>query len=170
MLLIAKEAGLSRGPLHYHFSDKNELMAAVAERLPIRATDFARQRLAGETTAEARLAAILEIGVREHLGVHHFVAMELLLAARNDPGLAAAISPHMQASEHAIDEWWTDYLAALRWPKEKLLAFRHLTVAALRGLALDRAMHADAEVHARALDMFQEVFLTFARSKGSSEA
>jgi len=162
MLLIANEAGLSRGPLHYHFKDKTEVMAAIARALPRGARSEVMRTLEGRHTAAERLEALIDIGLREHIGQHHFVAMELLMAARNDPELAAAIAPHLRASESEVDEWYVEYLALLRWPRERLLAFRRLTVACLRGLALDAVIREDGPAHAEAMALFREIFLSFA--------
>ena len=164
MLLISQEAGISRGPLHYHFADRNALMAAIAAALPTATTEAVRKQLAAARTIEQRLTAMIDIALGEHLGPHHFVAMELLLAARNDADLAAAIRPHFQASEALSDGWWSEYFAMLRWPRAKLIAFRHVGVACLRGLALDHLLQGDAEAHAEALALFRAMFLSYARS------
>ena len=165
MLLIAREAGISRGPLHYHFTDRNALMSAIAEALPHGVSDALIARLMAPTTLDARLNALIDVALKEHLGPHHFAAMELLLAARNDPDLADAIRPHFLASENDIDAWWAEYLSLLRWPRAKLIAFRHVAVACLRGLALDHLLQGDASAHADALDVFRAMFLAFAREK-----
>lgn len=162
MLLISREAGISRGPLHYHFADRNALMAAIAEALPRGVAQALRDRLSRVVTLDARLSTIIDIALEEHLGPHHFAAMELLLAARNDPELSAAITPHFLDSEFAIDAWWSEYLDLLRWPNDKLIAFRHVAVACLRGLALDHLLQGDAKAHADALALFREMFLAFA--------
>ena len=168
MLLISKEAGISRGPLQYHFKDKNDLMAAIAEALPMQVTETVRQRLRSAVTIEARLTTVIDIALEEHTGRHHFVAMELLMAARNDPALAAAIGPHLQRGEAAIDDWWTDYLAMHGRSRADLLALRHVVVACLRGLALDHILQQDAQAHANALQFFRSMFLTVAQ--GASKA
>lgn len=165
MLLIAREAGISRGPLHYHFADRNALMAAIAEALPRGLSSGLLKRLAAPTTVEARLETLVDVALEQHLGQHHFAAMELLLAARNDPALSAAIRPHFLESELAIDGWWIDYLAMLQWPAERLVAFRHVTVACLRGLALDHLLQGDAAAHTDALALFREMFLLLGRSR-----
>ncbi len=162
MLLIAKEAGLSRGPLHYHFQDKTEVMAAIARALPRGARSDVVRSLEAKLTAAERLEALIDIGLNEHTGPHHFVAMELLRVARNDAELAAAIAPHLRASEREVDDWYVEYLALLRWPRERLVAFRRLTVACLRGLALDDVVREEGPAHAEAMALFREVFLSFA--------
>ena len=169
MLLISKKAGISRGPLHYHFADRNELMAAIAEALPRGVSRKVMTRLLAPQTLEARLETMVDFALGEHLGPHHFAAMELLLAARNDPELAKAIQPHFLESETLSDEWWIDYFGMLQWPANRLIAFRHVAVATLRGLALDYLLHGDAEAHKNALELFREMFIAFGRTPQSHD-
>ncbi len=162
MHLISKVAGISRGPLHYHFDDKNALMAGIAELLPMRASSAVLRKLSAAKTIEQRLTTLFDIGIEEHLGPHHFAAMELLMASRQDEGLRNAIGPHFQSSEAAFDDWWCGYLGLMNWPRERLLAFRTVLVACLRGLALDNVLNRDPKGHARAMELFREMFLQFA--------
>lgn len=169
LLLIANEAGVSRGPLHYHFRDKNDLMADIAAALPRRVTPEIRTRLERLTDPQERFAAVIDVALEGHTGHHHFAAMELLMAARNDPELAAAIGPHLDEAETATDAWWLDYMAGLDLPGEDLLALRHVAVACLRGLALDHILHQDRAAHVRAGEMFRAIFLAQAeRSRAGS--
>lgn len=162
MNLIAKQAGISRGPLNYYFENPNDLMAAVAETLPTNVTEATRKRLYTAITLEERLTTMIDIGLEQHKGIHHFVVLELLMAARNDKALAKVVLPHLMLSEDEIDEWWCEYFALMRWPKERLLAFRSLTVACLRGLSVDYVTHRNDEAHSQALDLMREMFLSFA--------
>ncbi len=166
MLLISREAGISRGPLHYHFADRNALMAAIADALPQTIPAQIVDRLRAARTLEARIDTIIDIAIDEHLGSHHFAAIELLLAARNDVELSAAIRPHQLRSEAAIDAWWTAYFALFDWPEARLVAFRNVTVACLRGLAIDHLLQGEATAHAEALALFRDMFTTFARHGG----
>lgn len=161
MHLIAQQAGLSRGPVHYHFADKNDLMGAIAEALPQRAPEGTRRRLAEVQSAEERMRALVDISLEQHLGDHHFVAIELLIAARRDPQLAASVLPHFSAGEANIDDWFVDYARGLGWDEERLLTFRALFVAALRGLAIDHVQQADGGVHAAAAAMLKDMVLQY---------
>jgi AcrR family transcriptional regulator len=159
MHLISKEAGISRGPLNYHFEDKNDLMGAIAEALPLGAGPEIISRLRATQTARDRLTVILDLAIEQHRGMHHFAAIELLVAARQDPALAKAIRPHFESSEHQLDLWFCDYLAELDWADETLIAYRTVMVAALRGLALDHVLGDDSKAHSAAMAMFKAIFL-----------
>jgi AcrR family transcriptional regulator len=161
MHLIAQQAGLSRGPVHYHFADKNDLMGAIAEALPQRAPEPTRRRLAEARTTEERMKALVDISLEQHLGDHHFVAIELLIAARRDPQLASSVLPHFSAGEANIDQWFMGYAEGLGWEPERLLAFRTVFVAALRGLAIDHLQQADGGGHSAAAAMLKDMMLQY---------
>jgi len=162
MNLISKEADISRGPLHYHFDDKNHLLGAIAEALPRKASEATRKRLLDATTVRGRVEAIIDIALEQHLGDHHFIAIELLTAARRDTDLAKAVLPHFSAGERFMDQWWAEYGSGLDWSDEKMRAFRTVFVAGLRGLALDYSVSLDKRHHREALEMFKTMLLKFA--------
>lgn len=164
MNLIAKEAGISRGPLHYHFKDPNDLMAAIGEVLPRSVPAETLRKLGAARTLDERLTVVIDIALSQHRGAHHVVVMELLMAARNDEALAKVLRPHLIDAESAIDDWWCEYLDLIRWPRERLLALRTVTVACLRGLSLDYVLHRNDASHLRAVALMREMFLALAKS------
>jgi AcrR family transcriptional regulator len=155
--------------VHYHFADKNDLMGAIAEALPQRAPEGTRRRLAEAKTTKERMKALVDIGLEQHLGDHHFVAIELLIAARRDPQLAASVLPHFSAGEANIDKWFVDYAEGLGWDDERLLTFRALFVAALRGLAIDHVQQADGGVHGQAAAMLKDMVLKYLLQPGPED-
>ena len=162
MHLISKEAKISRGPLHYHFRDKNDLMGAIAAAIPGTVDDRTAARLAAAETVRDRLEAIIGIALEQHLGDHHVVALELLTASRRDEALAAAVLPHIAASERRVDRWWIEFARGLDWPDERLRAFRTVFVASLRGLSIDHNTAADPRQHQDALAMLREMLIAYA--------
>ncbi len=170
MHLIAQEAGLSRGPVHYHFTDKNDLMGAIAEALPQQVPETTRKRLAAAGSLAERLEALVDISLEQHLGDHHFVAIELLIAARRDPALAASVLPHFSTGEQGIDDWFVAYAEGLGWDHQRLLTLRTLFVAALRGLAVDNIQRADDTLHRQAAAMLKEMMLQFLLEGRSGQA
>lgn len=165
--LIADVAGVSRGPLHYHYKDKNDLMGAVAEALPQRVSDESLQRLLRASTIEDRMEALVDLGIEQHLGDHHLIAFELLIATRHDPELAAEVLPHISSGERKIQAWWLEYARELNWDEKTLIAFWRMFVAALRGLALDH-IEFGSDGHARAAAMLKEMVMAYIRAARAS--
>jgi AcrR family transcriptional regulator len=164
MLLISKEAKISRGPLHYHFADKNDLMGAIAATIPSAVDAATMARLNAAKTIREKVQAIIDVALEQHLGDHHIVALELLTAARRDQGLAAAIVPHIAASERRVDEWWIAFASELGWSDLRMRAFRTVMVAALRGLAIDHNAGVDRAQHTEALQLYKDMLIRQALS------
>lgn len=57
---IGREAGLTPGLIHYHFTDKLEILLALLDRLEERVAARARARVTGASGARARLDAFAE--------------------------------------------------------------------------------------------------------------
>jgi AcrR family transcriptional regulator len=162
MQLISKEANISRGPLHYHFKDKNDLMGSIAEALPKKVSASTLARFGKAKTLRDRIEVLIDIALEQHLGDHHFVAIELLTAARHDPELARYVLPHFFEGEKFIDLWWNNYGTELDWSEQKMRAFRTVFVASLRGLAIDYSVTLDEQHYRRAASLLKEMLLGYA--------
>jgi AcrR family transcriptional regulator len=161
MQLISKEANISRGPLHYHFRDKNDLMGAIAEALPQQVSRETIERLSAAKSLKERMEALFDLALDQHLGKHHFVAIELLTAARRDANLAASVLPHFSEGERRIDHWWFEYGADLNWSESQMRAFRTVFVAGLRGLALNYSVSLDKAHHVEATKVFRAMLIGY---------
>jgi AcrR family transcriptional regulator len=89
--VIARRAGMSHGPLQYHFQSKLELMAAVAEYLMARRVAFFSQPPVPTKHKRALLAHFFE-RIQAYCKETDFQAViELEVAARGDAALRDAI-------------------------------------------------------------------------------
>jgi AcrR family transcriptional regulator len=57
---IAREAGITKGAVYWHFDSKDTLFEAIMERIRERWQESVQAPLAGKATAEARLEALFE--------------------------------------------------------------------------------------------------------------
>jgi len=113
------------------------------------------------------MAALVDLGIEQHLGDHHLIACELLIATRQDSELAAVVLPHISSGERKIQAWWQDYARALNWDEETLIAFWRMFVAALRGLALDH-IEFESDGHTRAAAMRKDMVVAYIRAARAS--
>ncbi|HUD52493.1 MAG TPA: TetR/AcrR family transcriptional regulator [Parvibaculum sp.] len=89
--VIARRAGMSHGPLQYHFDSRLDLMAAVAAYLMTRRIAFFAQPMLTPARKRPVLAHFLE-RIQFYCKTPDFQAViELEVAARGDAGLRAAI-------------------------------------------------------------------------------
>jgi AcrR family transcriptional regulator len=167
--LVAERAGVSRGPLHYHFKDKNELFGEVARRIPTTISDETRKRLNEARELEERILTVVDIAGEQHAGEHHIAIFELLVAARTDPDLAAKVLPPLLSGEQVADDRWADYLKDTQISGETADAFRTLLVAYARGLAFDRLENEDSEKRKASIALMRSLIIAWMKEKAYTE-
>lgn len=149
--LVAELAGVSRGAMLHQFSTKAQLMAEVAETTHQRNIAAYRSTLSRNSlTAEARLLTLLDVGWMRHGSPDGVAHDEIRSATRSDPELAERVMPVLLRHAEETQETFFRLMAAAgitdRPVSDALLT---MAVAALRGLALEKALGQDeAQVEA----------------------
>lgn len=138
--LVARMAKVSRGSLLHQFPTKLDLVLAVAEHAWVIQRDYIRAQVAESPPGPDQFIA----GVRavwKGLQLPEAVAvMEVMIAARTDPELArrySAFAAEREAAMHRTRRRMA--VGQLSAPEhlDEVDAMAHLTLAALRGLALE---------------------------------
>lgn len=134
--MIAKEAGLSRGNIFYHFATRADLMVAVRDAVYVEeraAVETIRQTI-GNRQYLAELPRHVLAGMRKAPAI---AVDEIMLAARSDVELTAKLRRSEQAIDsHAVAELYDHYTQAGLTPPPNLAILVRLAVAAYRGLAI----------------------------------
>jgi AcrR family transcriptional regulator len=152
---ICARAGVSKGAVQHHFTDKATLMAAAVEQLTTRRmaalTDFLDRVPDG---ADAIPAAIdlLWAGYSGDLAT---AATELWVAARTDPALRAAIRPVDRALGRTVLDRVVALVADL--PEDRVEILFWLTVNLTRGLALDAELGGAPARRKQLLDQWKRI-------------
>lgn len=134
--MIAKEAGVSRGNIFYHFATYADLMIAVRDAVyheERQLIEDIRQRI-GTDAYRAEAPRYVLAGMRREPAI---AVDEILLAARSDPDLSAKL----RETEKTIDERAVADFAALYEelglkPPWNLPILVRVSIAAFRGLAI----------------------------------
>ncbi|MCM6776220.1 TetR/AcrR family transcriptional regulator [Nocardia sp. CDC159] len=88
---VAERAGVTRGAQVHHFGSKNDLVVAAISHLAQRRTEAAMQELGRVRAGDDPLGVALDFMWELHQGPLFIAAMELWVAGRTDPVLAAAL-------------------------------------------------------------------------------
>ena len=100
---IAEKAGLSRGAMLHHFPSKLDIVRAAVEHLHAKRLKAFRKSIDRLARDESRARKALE-AYWEHVRLPMYVAfLELWVAARTDPELAAILTPAQESFER---EWY----------------------------------------------------------------
>jgi AcrR family transcriptional regulator len=134
---VAHRAGVSRGAQQHHFPQKTTLVAEAVAHLAALALDQIRETSARAASGTRRTEEVLDLLYELYSGPLFISMLELTLAARSEPELAALVSPidrnvGRQFRQHAA-ELFGDAASAPDFD----LRLRHV-VATIRGLALRR--------------------------------
>lgn len=138
--LVARLAKVSRGSLLHQFPTKVDLMLAVLDHAWIIQRDFVRAQVAANPPGRDQFIGGVQ-AVWKGLQLPEAVAvMEVMIAARTDPELAERYSDFASRAEagmHRTRKRMAEGLLGAPEHVTEVDAIAHLTLAALRGLALE---------------------------------
>lgn len=153
---ICRRAGVSHGGLFRHFPSRLELMKRVAVEVGDGLLDRYRQqfaRLQQHSHDPIRLALELCRGTCQSRG--HQAWFELMMAARTDAELRAALAP-VWASNHADVLALAGQLLPEQRPHPDFPAIVDVMVTLMHGEAVERFVHIDPRVEQRRLAWAQK--------------
>jgi AcrR family transcriptional regulator len=138
--LVARLAKVSRGSLLHQFPTKVDLMLAVIEHAWLVQRDFIRAQVAANPPGRDQFIGGVQ-AVWKGLQLPEAIAvMEVMIAARTDPELAeryADFASGVEAGMHRTRRRMAEGLLGAPEHVAEVDAIAHLTLAALRGLALE---------------------------------
>nr|WP_298796396.1 TetR/AcrR family transcriptional regulator [uncultured Acetobacter sp.] len=135
---IAKAAGVSLGALQHHYPTKAQIMAMVLRHYALKRARLYRPALQRKTPPEQRVDAMLDaMWTLVTEGPDFIATVEIELARRSDPELAAVTEPVLAR----IDQFMTGWLSGRQqeMPVEKFVTLRLLNSTFLRGIAVEIA-------------------------------
>ncbi len=138
--LISERAGVSRGAQLHHFPTKAELVAAAVEHLANRLGQDLQQQAATLPADGDRISAAIDL-LWSRFSTPLFPAwLELWVAARTDPELAASLQPLEDRVKKALQKQTQVMFASTTGaPVDHVLAAQ-LTLYLMEGLMLSRVL------------------------------
>jgi len=155
--LIARHAGLTRGPLQYYFTDRTGLIYEAFLRLQRgiiqRYIDASRD----SDTPIQFVDALLDVTYQVCRSEAHYALLEIIVASRSDPALAARLEPQLVQINRQFDARWTQRLAELDATPQQIATARYLAIALNRGLAINSLTFKDPELFEREFAMTRRI-------------
>jgi AcrR family transcriptional regulator len=142
-LEVQQRAGVSRGALLHHYSSRAELMVAAVEHLCRERTAEVLALVQGEAPAKDRIAWAVRVLWRTFEGPLFTAALELWLAARNDPDLLAVLLPQERVVGQGIRTMSIELFGEAAVASPHFPASLELLLDAMRGAASRRVLRAD---------------------------
>ncbi len=137
MSMVAKTAGLTRGSLQYYFPEKRQLMVTVAKEIRKDRAENLESKMDPAKPLKERLDAMGRHGRHEFGTNFHIAAIELQMATRGDPQLKQLLGPVLAQEYHDADAAFVEWFSDVDLSEEQLIAFRTITSAVHRGMAIE---------------------------------
>ncbi|MBU6407662.1 MAG: TetR/AcrR family transcriptional regulator [Alphaproteobacteria bacterium] len=145
---IAAHAGLSKGAVMHHFPDKVAIMAAVADQVFVDELATYQTAIANRKPGLSPLEALVEAGWSHYQRPEAMAVLEIWMATRSDLALAASVGPVFDAIKAQGEEHADAIMESSDAPNGAAArGLQTLMLAAMRGLAIERALTADPSVH-----------------------
>jgi AcrR family transcriptional regulator len=163
--VIASKAGLSRGAMLHHFPSKIDIVRAAVEHLHAKRLKAFRKSIDRLPRDESRPRRALE-AYWEHVKHPMYVAfLELWVAARTDPELAAILAPAQDSFER---EWYrtaVDLFPEWKDSGENFDLALDLVHYVMDGMAVSFLTHEHGEQEKRLLTYLENQLRTLSRPK-----
>lgn len=164
-IMVAEEAGVSRGAMLHQFPSKADLMTFVVESEFEEEQRLYQELLAGIDKPRDRLVAYPEAAWNILSRPSGVAVLEILQGSRSDPVLLEKLAP-VQAR---IDEKASEALAR-EFPSGLSLGLLQLIVGAVRGLSIRKVLAPDDESVTEAVTLLQFILASAIRSGDLSKA
>ena len=140
--VVARRAGVSRGAQLHHYPTRIELFTAAIEHLLTRQLEEMREAMS-KIRGKDRLPRVLDMLWEGFSGPLFQASGEVWIAARTDHELMRSLRPMEHRLNQQISAFWHEFFDETGIPSSRLHVALQLTVAMLRGLALEQQIRPD---------------------------
>jgi AcrR family transcriptional regulator len=139
---VAERAGVTRGAQIHHFRSKEDLVVAAIEHLAQQRVQAAMREFGRVEASSDPVSTVLDFLWEAHQGPMFIATVELWVAARTDPVLAA----HVERVEPVVNSTLISAIAQLvpdHATRKELRNFVYTAMDALRGILLNSFVDSD---------------------------
>ncbi|MBX3250056.1 MAG: TetR/AcrR family transcriptional regulator [Myxococcales bacterium] len=145
---IIAHAGVSRGAMLHHYPEKAALVTAAVEYVMERQRDEFHAALAALPPTHDFVSVAMDLLWAHFSSPLWHAGLELAVAARTDPALAAHVRPMTERFERVVERTAGDFFRHFTGSDEEFEAGRRFLYYFMAGLALAQVVHPD-EAEAR---------------------
>ena len=155
---VAREAGLTRGAIQYHFENPKSLLIASIEEIASRLS----QRLDATELASLPLTERIDRIVDDYWqgfrGFNYTAFIEIAVRGRQDPDFEEAIATTLEELERRRADVWQAIFEDTGRSRAEIRSWRHMLLVTLRGLALTNMIPGGNEKVSLQIDQFKAMF------------
>jgi len=133
---VAAGAGVSRGAQEHYFPKKIDLIAAATRHAMREAVEHAQSLALNAARSTDPIDKFLADSEHFFFRPVFRAMIEIMVAARTEPGLSRIVNPIVLDARHTLNGIWIETLGAAGYPRERAQQFIELTHYLLRGVFL----------------------------------
>jgi AcrR family transcriptional regulator len=133
---VAARAGVSSGAQEHYFPKKNDLISAATRYAMREAVEHAQSLALNATRSTDPVDKFLADSEHFFFRPVFRAMIEIMVAARSEPGLSRIVNPIVLDARHTLNGIWVETLGAAGYPRERAQQFIELTHYLLRGVFL----------------------------------
>ncbi|MEH6526182.1 MAG: TetR/AcrR family transcriptional regulator [Sneathiella sp.] len=155
---VAREAGMTRGAIQYHFDSPKSLLVASINEIAARLVEHLNTEQLKQLPLQERLDRVFDEYWRGFQGEAYTAFMEITLRGRNDPEFSAAITSALEELERQRALTWQEIFADTGRDLDEIISWRSTLMITFRGLALTRIIAGDSEKLSPQVERFKDMF------------
>ena len=133
---VAARAGVSSGAQEHYFPKKSDLISAATRYAMREAVEHAQSLALNATRSTDPVGKFLADSEHFFFRPVFRAMIEIMVAARSEPGLSRIVNPIVLDARHTLNGIWVETLGAAGYPRERAQQFIELTHYLLRGVFL----------------------------------
>jgi AcrR family transcriptional regulator len=155
---VAREAGMTRGAIQYHFDSPKSLLVACIDEIAARLVAHQDVEALKQLPLPERLDRVFDDYWRGFKGEAYAAFIEISMRGRNDPEFSAAITSALEELERQRALTWQEIFADTGRNRDEIISWRSTLMVTFRGLALTRITAGDDEKLTPQIKRFKDMF------------
>jgi AcrR family transcriptional regulator len=155
---VAREAGLTRGAIQYHFENPKSLLVASIEEIANRLSRYLVATDLASLPLEDRIDRVVDDYWQGYRGFNYTAFIEIAVRGRQDPALEEAITTTLGQLEKQREGIWQAVFADTGRSADEIQSWRQMLLVTLRGLALTNMISGGNEKVSLQIDQFKAMF------------
>jgi|TARA_R100000005_G_scaffold96130_1_gene80886 AcrR family transcriptional regulator len=155
---VAREAGLTRGAIQYHFDSPKSLLVASIDEIASRLSQHLDATSLNKLPLDERIDRVVDEYWAGFRGVNYTAFIEIAVRGRQDPEFEEAILSSLKPLEEERDIVWQAVFADSKRNKEEIKSWRKTLLITLRGLALTNMIPDENDKVSMQIDQFKAMF------------
>lgn len=155
---VAREAGLTRGAIQYHFENPKSLLIASIEEIASRLSQHLDATELASLPLTERIDRIVDDYWQGFRGFNYTAFIEIAVRGRQDPDFEEAIATTLEELERRRADVWQAIFEDTGRSRAEIRSWRHMLLVTLRGLALTNMIPGGNEKVSLQIDQFKAMF------------